>query len=168
MADLVLATFPHCAPDFVKDPAKAKGSHRSTWRRTPWLERRASTASATRVPHSSPRPACPSRRRGSRRIRLVWPLGKRLAALVRGEEAALPTERSARCVAETGGGEGITVGIELRRGLRGTSRTQARARHRAACRRDERRGADPGLFALSAPDSGLVFEVAGAPPNVGG
>ena len=92
-------------------------------------------------------------------------LGKRLAALVRGEEAALPTERSARCVAETGGGEGITVGPNFDAAFVDPEHGKpAFAIEPHADGTNANVKWIQGYLDRFAPDQGIVFE-AGAPRN---
>ena len=62
-------------------------------------------------------------------------LGKRLAALVRGEEAALPTGGARRGAwPRRGGGEGASRWGRTRHGLRRSGKRQARVRHRSRSR----------------------------------
>ena len=92
----------------------------------------------------------------------------RLAALVRGEEAALPTERSARCVAETGGGQGITVGPNFDAAFVDPENGKpAFAIEPHADGTTAKVAWIQGYLDRFAPDQGIVFE-AGAPRNAEG
>ena len=109
VADLVLATYPHRAPDFAKELATAKGSVPVDLRTNATSKEGVfcvGDACAALIPSAG----VPIPKAGEFAYKAGLALGTRLAAIVRGEDCAMPTERSARCVAETGGGEGITVG----------------------------------------------------------
>ena len=99
IADLVLATFPHRAPDFVKDLAKAKGSVPVDLRTNAVAGKEGVYCVGDACAALIPSAGVPIPKAGEFAYKAGLALGKRLAALVRGEEAPLPTERSARCVA---------------------------------------------------------------------
>ena len=168
IADLVLATFPHRAPDFVKDLAKAKGSVPVDLRTNAVAGKEGVYCVGDACAALIPSAGVPIPKAGEFAYKAGLALGKRLAALVRGEEAALPTERSARCVAETGGGQGITVGPNFDAAFADPENGKP-----AFMIEPHADGTTAkvkwiqGYLDRFAPDQGLVFE-AGAPRNAEG
>ena len=168
MADLVLATFPHRAPDFVKDLAKAKGSVPVDLRTNAVAGKEGVYCVGDACAALIPSAGVPIPKAGEFAYKAGLALGKRLAALVRGEEAALPTERSARCVAETGGGEGITVGPNFDAAFVDPENGKpAFAIEPHADGTTAKVAWIQGYLDRFAPDQGIVFE-AGAPRNAEG
>jgi sulfide:quinone oxidoreductase len=168
VADLVLATFPHRAPDFVKDLAKAKGSIPVDLRTNAVAGKEGVYCVGDACAALIPSAGVPIPKAGEFAYKAGLALGKRLAALVRGEEAALPTERSARCVAETGGGQGITVGPNFDAAFADPENGKpAFAIEPHADGTTAKVAWIQGYLDRFAPDQGIVFE-AGAPRNAEG
>ena len=153
------------APDFVKDLAKAKGSVPVDLRTNAVAGKDGVYCVGDACAALIPSAGVPIPKAGEFAYKAGLALGKRLAALVRGEEAALPTERSARCVAETGGGQGITVGPNFDAAFADPENGKpAFAIEPHADGTNAKVKWIQGYLDRFAPDQGIVFE-AGAPRN---
>ena len=113
-ADLVLAVFPHRAPDFVdaallnpkgsipvdfRTNRVTKGDHIDLYA--------VGDACAAMLPLETPTPIPKA---GEFAYKAGLAVGQALAAEINGDDVPVPKARSAKCVAEAGGGAGIVVG----------------------------------------------------------